>query len=141
MSAIETLDSLNERIATSLTSPPEFSSVEQQDGDELVSRQQQAVHSSMALMRRLLVDAQAKFRRMVEENKQLAARIDGDIQNAQEEVAVLRGELTDTSRRLDEHLNTRPSHQMRLLFPFHIERAGFILAGDSESEEVCLSVS
>lgn len=47
---------------------------------------------------------QAKFRRMVEENKQLATRIDGDIQNAQEEVAAVRGELQDATRRLDEHL-------------------------------------
>ncbi|XP_049859909.1 kazrin isoform X1 [Schistocerca gregaria] len=62
------------------------------------------LHSSMAVMRRLLVDAQAKFRRMVEENKQLAARIDGDLAVAHEEVAAVRGELHDASRRLDEHL-------------------------------------
>lgn len=39
---------------------------------------------------------------MVEENKQLASRIDGDIQSAQEDVSVLRGELADTNRRLEE---------------------------------------
>lgn len=54
--------------------------------------------------------SQAKFRRMVEENKELAARIDGDIQQAQEEVAVLRGELADTSRRLDQHLIAANTH-------------------------------
>lgn len=53
---------------------------------------------------------QAKFRRMVEENKELAARIDGDIQQAQEEVALLRGELADTSRRLDQHLIAANTH-------------------------------
>ncbi|KAJ4445319.1 hypothetical protein ANN_07124 [Periplaneta americana] len=54
--------------------------------------------------------AYAKFRRMVEENKELAARIDGDIQQAQEEVALLRGELADTSRRLDQHLIAANTH-------------------------------
>jgi hypothetical protein len=39
---------------------------------------------------------------MVEENKQLASRIDGDILSAQEDVSVLRGELADTNRRLEE---------------------------------------
>ncbi|XP_068083344.1 kazrin isoform X2 [Anabrus simplex] len=58
----------------------------------------------MALMRRLLVDAQAKFRRMVDENKQLAARIDGDIQSAQEEVSAVRTELADANRRLEQHI-------------------------------------
>lgn len=47
---------------------------------------------------------------MVEENKELAARIDGDIQQAQEEVALLRGELADTSRRLDQHLIATNTH-------------------------------
>lgn len=47
---------------------------------------------------------------MVEENKDLAARIDGDIQQAQEDVALLRGELADTSRRLDQHLIAANTH-------------------------------
>jgi hypothetical protein len=58
----------------------------------------------------LFLCLQAKFRRMVEENKELAARIDGDIQQAQEEVALLRGELADTSRRLDQHLIATNTH-------------------------------
>ena len=37
---------------------------------------------------------------MVEDNKQLAARIDTSIHAANEEVNVLRGELVDTNRRL-----------------------------------------
>ncbi|CAB3376493.1 Hypothetical predicted protein [Cloeon dipterum] len=45
---------------------------------------------------------QAKFRRMVDENKTLATRIDGDLQAAQEDVGVLRGELADANRRLEE---------------------------------------
>ena len=47
-----------------------------------------------------LQDAQSKFRKMVEDNKQLAARIDTSIHAANEEVNVLRGELVDTNRRL-----------------------------------------
>lgn len=58
----------------------------------------------------MILCLQAKFRRMVEENKELAARIDGDIQQAQEEVALLRGELADTSRRLDQHLIAANTH-------------------------------
>ncbi|XP_033611582.1 platelet binding protein GspB isoform X2 [Cryptotermes secundus] len=116
--AIQALVSLNEQISTSLALPdgeeePDFrcpSPRELKDGGSVASRQQQALDSSMALMRRLLVDAQAKFRRMVEENKELAARIDGDIQQAQEEVALLRGELADTSRRLDQHLIAANTH-------------------------------
>lgn len=45
---------------------------------------------------------QAKFRKMVDDNKQLATRIDGDIQSAQEEVCILRAELADTNRRITE---------------------------------------
>jgi hypothetical protein len=66
-----------------------------------------AVAAKMIMTSRIF---QAKFRRMVEENKELAARIDGDIQQAQEEVAVLRGELADTSRRLDQHLIAANTH-------------------------------
>ncbi|XP_022246500.1 kazrin-like isoform X2 [Limulus polyphemus] len=56
----------------------------------------------MALMRRLLVDAQAKFRKMMEDNKDLASRIDGDINNAHQEVSLLRAELADTNKRISE---------------------------------------
>lgn len=45
---------------------------------------------------------------MVDENKQLASRIDGEIQTAQEQVNNLRDELTETNKRLDEHINNRP---------------------------------
>ncbi|GAB6019271.1 hypothetical protein CHUAL_000871 [Chamberlinius hualienensis] len=65
-------------------------------------RQREALKTSMALMRRLLMDAQAKFRKMVEDNKQLATHIDGDIQTAHEEMNLLRAELADTNRRIDE---------------------------------------
>jgi hypothetical protein len=66
VAAIQALVSLNEQISTSLAlsesdnrkdcphpSPPQL-----HDGGSVASRQQQALDSSMALMRRLLVDAQ-----------------------------------------------------------------------------------
>ena len=56
----------------------------------------------MLLIRRLLMDAQGKFRKMVEDNKQLAARIDGSIHAANQEVNALRAELADTNKRLTQ---------------------------------------
>jgi hypothetical protein len=66
VAAIQALVSLNEQISNSLglsdgdkrtdcphPSPPQF-----HDGGSVASRKQQALDSSMALMRRLLVDAQ-----------------------------------------------------------------------------------
>lgn len=41
---------------------------------------------------------------MVDENRTVASRIDGEIRQAHEEMAALREELADTSRRLEEHL-------------------------------------
>ena len=39
-----------------------------------------AAHASMVIIRRLLIDAQTRFRRMVEDNRKLAAHIDSSIQ-------------------------------------------------------------
>jgi hypothetical protein len=66
VAAIQALVSLNEQISTSLALPdgaeePDFerpSPRRLQDGGSVACRQQQALDSSMALMRRLLVDAQ-----------------------------------------------------------------------------------
>lgn len=41
---------------------------------------------------------------MVDENKQLASRIDGEIQSGQEQVNSFREELTDANKRLEEHV-------------------------------------
>ncbi|XP_066528060.1 kazrin, periplakin interacting protein b isoform X2 [Hoplias malabaricus] len=60
------------------------------------------LRQSMALMRHLLMDAQGKILKMMEDNKQLAQRIDGAIQSASQEVTNLRSELSATSRRLAE---------------------------------------
>lgn len=45
---------------------------------------------------------QAKILKMMDDNKQLAQRIDGAIQSASQEVTNLRSELSATSRRLAE---------------------------------------
>ncbi|XP_070206858.1 kazrin-like isoform X3 [Littorina saxatilis] len=68
----------------------------------LSSRERDNLHTSIVLIRRLLQDAQGKFRKMVEENKQLAIRIDGSIQTANQEVHALREELADTNKRLSQ---------------------------------------
>ena len=69
---------------------------------DLSPREQENLNTSIVLIRRLLQDAQSKFRKMVEENKQLAVRIDGSIQSANQEVHALRAELADTNKRLSQ---------------------------------------
>ncbi|XP_035219325.1 kazrin-like isoform X2 [Stegodyphus dumicola] len=54
----------------------------------------------MVLMRRLLLEAQCKFRKMMSDNKALASRIDQDIQSAHLQVSALRAELADTNQRI-----------------------------------------
>lgn len=44
---------------------------------------------------------------MVDENKQLASKIDSEIQNAHEQVNNLRDELTETNKRLEDHINSK----------------------------------
>lgn len=66
-----------------------------------------AAHSSSALGAALthhadLLSPQANILQMMEDNKQLALRIDGAIQSASQEVTNLRSELTATNRRLAE---------------------------------------
>ncbi|XP_052759830.1 kazrin-like isoform X2 [Mya arenaria] len=107
--AIQSLDSLNDQIVqfifTSSTAP------RHDDGDDkdLGLKEQHTLQSSMVLIRKLLHDAQAKFRKMVEDNKQLAAKIDGSINAANQEVSALRAELEDTNKRLSELSGTEMS--------------------------------
>lgn len=88
------------------TLPADLDLTSQSQGDggtgqgALSPRESESLQASMVLMRRLLLDAQGKFRKMVEENKQLAIHIDGTIQAANQEVCALRAELADTNKRL-----------------------------------------
>ncbi|XP_076320607.1 kazrin-like isoform X5 [Tachypleus tridentatus] len=106
--AIQSLDSLNDQIVQFIFTPKstEFDVCSDSYNDPQTAvrcqQQREALKSSMALMRRLLVDAQAKFRKMMEDNKVLASRIDGDIQNAHEEVSMLRAELENTNKKIAE---------------------------------------
>uniref|UniRef100_A0A672NT25 Kazrin-like n=1 Tax=Sinocyclocheilus grahami TaxID=75366 RepID=A0A672NT25_SINGR len=68
--------------------------------DTFLPTERDTLSQSMALMRHLLMDAQGKILKMMEDNKQLAQRIDGAIQSASQEVTNLRSELSATSRRL-----------------------------------------
>ncbi|XP_028663633.1 kazrin, periplakin interacting protein b isoform X3 [Erpetoichthys calabaricus] len=76
--------------------------------DGFLPSEKETLKKSMTLMRHLLMDAQAKILKMMDDNKQLALRIDGAIQSASQEVTNLRSELTATSRRLAELSVTEP---------------------------------
>ncbi|XP_072238048.1 kazrin, periplakin interacting protein b isoform X1 [Leuresthes tenuis] len=72
------------------------------ENESFIPGERDTLRKSMTLMRHLLVDAQGKILKMMEDNKQLAQRIDGAIQSASQEVTNLRSELSATSRRLAE---------------------------------------
>ncbi|KAG8190014.1 hypothetical protein JTE90_000111 [Oedothorax gibbosus] len=100
MQTIQSLDSLNEQIAQVFLSS-------QSDGHlnedpTVAARWSHDCRYSMVLMRRLLIDAQGKFRQMMSDNKALASRIDQDIQYAHVQVSALRAELADTNQRIKD---------------------------------------
>ncbi|XP_073732197.1 kazrin, periplakin interacting protein b isoform X3 [Misgurnus anguillicaudatus] len=96
---VQSLNSLNDQIAHFMVNRPNAMSHEE---DTFLPNERDTLKQSMALMRHLLMDAQGKILKMMEDNKQLAQRIDGAIQSASQEVTNLRSELTATSRRLAE---------------------------------------
>uniref|UniRef100_A0A3Q3MY77 Kazrin, periplakin interacting protein n=1 Tax=Mastacembelus armatus TaxID=205130 RepID=A0A3Q3MY77_9TELE len=97
--AVQSLNSLNDQIASFMVTGPK--SLEQEE-HTFLPPEKDTLQKSMTLMRHLLVDAQAKILKMMDDNKQLAQRIDGAIQSASQEVTNLRSELSATSRRLAE---------------------------------------
>ncbi|KAK3104519.1 hypothetical protein FSP39_003916 [Pinctada imbricata] len=97
-SAIQSLDSLNDQIVQYIFSAN--GNVSYNKG--LSINEQDAVKSSVVLIRRLLHDAQGKFRKMVEDNRHLASKIDCSIHAANQEVSILRAELQDTNKRLSQ---------------------------------------
>ncbi|XP_008553113.1 uncharacterized protein LOC103575197 isoform X5 [Microplitis demolitor] len=63
------------------------------EGEGLANEDGASTHPTLALMRRILSDAQTKLRVMVEENAATGARLDGELERARGECASLRGEL------------------------------------------------
>ncbi|XP_057327866.1 uncharacterized protein LOC130669146 isoform X6 [Microplitis mediator] len=63
------------------------------EGEGLANEDEASTHPTLALMRRILSDAQTKLRVMVEENAATGARLDGELERARGECASLRGEL------------------------------------------------
>ncbi|XP_037628355.1 kazrin-A isoform X3 [Sebastes umbrosus] len=96
---VQSLNSLNDQIASFMVTGPKPVEPEQ---PVFPPTDKEPLQKSMTLMRHLLVDAQAKILKMMDDNKQLAQRIDGAIQSASQEVTNLRSELSATSRRLAE---------------------------------------
>ena len=105
--AIQSLDCLNEQIIQYIFAPAKGDNSHNID-NALLPNEQETLKSSVVLIRRLLNDAQGKFRKMVEDNKQLASRIDVSIHSANREVNSLRNELVDTNKRLTE-ISTSPT--------------------------------
>ncbi|KAM9760067.1 kazrin, periplakin interacting protein b isoform 6-T7 [Menidia menidia] len=96
---VQSLNSLNDQIAQFMVTRPCSLTDEE---ETFIPGERDTLKKSMTLMRHLLVDAQGKILKMMEDNKQLAQRIDGAIQSASQEVTNLRSELSATSRRLAE---------------------------------------
>ncbi|XP_041859835.1 kazrin-like isoform X2 [Melanotaenia boesemani] len=96
---VQSLNSLNDQIASFMVTGPKSLEKEEQT---FPPPEKETMQKSMTVMRHLLVDAQAKILKMMDDNKQLAQRIDGAIQSASQEVTNLRSELSATSRRLAE---------------------------------------
>ncbi|XP_070330179.1 kazrin isoform X4 [Odocoileus virginianus] len=97
--AVQSLHTLNDQISHFIVTK---SKALEEDQDPFLPTEKETLKSSMILMRHLLMDAQAKILSMMEDNKQLALRIDGAVQSASQEVTNLRAELTATNRRLAE---------------------------------------
>ncbi|XP_033942780.1 kazrin isoform X5 [Pseudochaenichthys georgianus] len=96
---VQSLNSINDQIASFIVTGPK---PVEPDQPVFAPPEKEPLQKSMTLMRHLLVDAQAKILKMMDDNKQLAQRIDGAIQSASQEVTNLRSELSATSRRLAE---------------------------------------
>lgn len=105
--AIQSLDALNDQIIAFVFSP-NVEALHLSGGSGRNGDAEDPVKAAINLMRKLLLDAQAKFRKMVEENKALGGRLDTDLAMANQQMALLRAELSDTARRVSQ-LNSPPS--------------------------------
>ncbi|XP_048878180.1 kazrin, periplakin interacting protein b isoform X1 [Brienomyrus brachyistius] len=96
---VQSLTSLNDQISHFMVNRPQ--ALDHED-HAFLPTEKDTLKKSMTLMRHLLVDAQGKILKMMDDNKQLAQRIDGAIQSASQEVTELRCELSAPPRRLAE---------------------------------------
>ncbi|XP_053722902.1 kazrin, periplakin interacting protein b isoform X4 [Synchiropus splendidus] len=97
---VQSLNSLNDQIAQFMVTSP--CHLTEEEEETFLPAERDTLRKSMTLMRHLLMDAQGKILKMMDDNKQLAQRIDGAIQSASQEVTNLRAELAATSCRLAE---------------------------------------
>ena len=106
ITAIKSLDNLKVHYLKGNLSPNS-----QDLGDnELSPHDRESLQSSIAKMRGHLVDAQSNFRKMVQDNKLLTARIESSIHSANEEVRSFRAELSDANQRLSQ-ISENPSSE------------------------------
>nr|XP_032631257.1 kazrin-like [Chelonoidis abingdonii] len=104
--AVQSMHTLNDQLSHFIMNK---SKMLDEDKDAFLPSEKESLKNSMMLMRHLLMDAQAKILNMMEDNKQLALRIDGAIQSASQEMTNLRAELTATNRRLAELGSSSPT--------------------------------
>ncbi|XP_072283402.1 kazrin isoform X2 [Pyxicephalus adspersus] len=97
--AVKSLHTLNDQISHFIVAQP---SPLEDNEDIFHPAEKESLKKSMIIMRQLLLEAQDNILQMMDDNKQLALRIDGAIQSASQEVTNLRTELTATNRRLAE---------------------------------------
>ncbi|XP_018408160.1 PREDICTED: kazrin isoform X1 [Nanorana parkeri] len=95
--AVKSLHTLNDQISHFIVAQP---SPLEDNEDIFHPAEKETLKKSMILMRQLLLEAQDNILQMMDENKQLALRIDGAIQSASQEVTNLRTELTASSKQL-----------------------------------------
>ncbi|XP_013382759.1 kazrin isoform X1 [Lingula anatina] len=131
LAAIQSLDTLNGQIVQFLFTPKD---PDLDIDQELTPRQCQALKTSMNLMRRLLEDAQGKFRKMVEDNKHLATHIDTSIEMANQQVHMLREELLDTNRKLLEISGGRFQNQGNMENSYNVHRNDGMQYNNDRSE-------
>ncbi|XP_058229864.1 kazrin, periplakin interacting protein b isoform X2 [Hemibagrus wyckioides] len=96
---VQSLNNLNDQIANFMVNRPTI--INHEDA-AFLPRESDTLTQSMTLMRHLLMEAEGKILKIMEDNKQLAQHIDGAVHSANQEVTNLRSELLATSRRLAE---------------------------------------
>ncbi|XP_071840907.1 kazrin-like isoform X3 [Apostichopus japonicus] len=102
--SIQSLDTLNDQIVQFIFTPKssECDNNGVDESETLPGPERDTLKSSLSLMRRLLVDAQIKFRRMVDEKEKFASKIGTSlaVSDTNQEVSALRQDLEDKNKGL-----------------------------------------